>query len=354
MKLESFPTMSLANPYLPFHWTLHNAATKIVCGACSCSTLTMPVTRTGKGEPWPELRKLAVRQSAARRRINCANGTESSAKGSRGRDDRSMSLNGANTTLVVPGGMGLWQAISWCMRRPEEETPRARYPTIATADERQQAWVEDNRQKIEEATTALLAFHAEFPPGASVNSSGSFFECSEKSFNVLIYWNPTTITLDHDDFRYVVSEPQHVDAAHALRDWAAAVSYIHAHCDSRTAIQPLVITVRAVLLPDVLPGCAHPDEGPSAPHDAATLRLPIIHDVKEANGQGKYTVRYTLHGSRKRHEYMYARAYDWPAILRARHRYLTDHYDLKEVLDADGKVISSELGINSRHELERL
>ncbi|KAJ7672621.1 hypothetical protein DFH06DRAFT_1176959 [Mycena polygramma] len=288
MKLESFPTMSLANPYLPFHWTLHNAATKIVCGACSCSTLTMPVTRTGKGEPWPELRKLAVRQSAARRRINCANGTD-------------MSLNGFQQQLdtVVVHRMLRSEDLLEAQTRPH------------------------NRQKIEEATTALLA-STQFPPGASVNSSGSFFECSEKSFNVLIYWNPTTITLDHDDFRYVVSEPQHVDAAHALRDWAAAVSYIHAHCDSRTAIQPLVITVRAVLLPD------------------------------EANGQGKYTVRYTLHGSRKRHEYMYARAYDWPAILRARHRYLTDHYDLKEVLDADGKVISSELGINSRHELERL
>ncbi|KAJ6511288.1 hypothetical protein C8R47DRAFT_1064887 [Mycena vitilis] len=270
----------------------------------------MPVTRTGKAE------------TAARRRINCANGTESSAKGSRGRDDCSMSLNGleqqlgavvvhrmlrsedllkgANTTVVVPGGMGLWQAISWCMRRPEGEVLRLRYPAIPTADERQHTWVEDNRQKIEEDTTALLAFHAEFPPGASVNTSGSFFECSDKSFNVPVYRNPATITLDHDDFRYVVSEPHHVDAVHALRDWAAAVSYIKTHSDLRTPIQPLVVTVRAVLLPDVLPGCAHPNECPSALHDIATLP---IHDVNETNCQGMYKVRYTLYGSRKRQQF---------------------------------------------------
>jgi hypothetical protein len=163
-----------------------------------------------------------------------------------------------------------------------------------------------------------------------VDPSGSLFEKCDVSFYVPIYWTPSTIRREHEGFVYTVSSPQHVAALHAFRDWEPAFAYLQAHCDSRVAVEPMVFHVSATWNPDVFPGDRHPDSTDS-------VILPTWRAVAETD-KGKGRVRYTLYGWRKRQAY--GDAYDW----RARQRYFSEHYDLREVLDVEGRVVSSEHG----------
>jgi hypothetical protein len=255
------------------------------------------------------------------------------------------------------GSMGLWEAQYWCIRRPQEETLRALYPALSSEKKRLSAWVDDNRAKIREATTTFIAFHANklyvpsfstqfsihpltpSPPGASINPSGSLFACSDTSSHLPIYWDPAVIILQHEGFTYTVSAPSHVAELHAFRDWPRAFEYLQAHCDSRETVKPMVFTVPAAWHPDVFAGETHPDAVPDAPHDAAAF--PVWRDAKEASvGKGK--IRYTLYGWRKRD------AYTNGDTWRERQHYFAENYDLKEVLDTEGKVVGSERRTDSQ------
>jgi hypothetical protein len=94
---------------------------------------------------------------------------------------------------------------------------------------------------------------------------------------------------------------------------------------------------------DVFFGSRHPEEAleydrsdniPHHRHDAAAF--PTMDDVKKS-GEGMGKVRYTIFG---RNRAAYRRADGW----RAKNRYVGEHYDLKEILDPAGNVVSTEHG----------
>ncbi|KAJ6531288.1 hypothetical protein B0H19DRAFT_1273494 [Mycena capillaripes] len=188
-------------------------------------------------------------------------------------------------------GMSLWEAKYWCFGTPQEKTLRTQYPDLSE-DERKMAWIDDNHEKIREGTTAFIAFHADkFQPSASVDPSGSFFFAQRHVLSpVGLLGPPPIIGFNHEGFAYIVTSPSHVAALHAFRDWAPALEYLQAHCDS--------------LHPAVQAGAA-PDP----------VAFPTLRDAVEASG-------------------------GW----RKRQRYIAEHYDLKEVLDSEGNVVSSEQG----------
>ncbi|KAJ7625071.1 hypothetical protein DFH06DRAFT_1339847 [Mycena polygramma] len=232
--------------------------------------------------------------------------------------------------------MSLWEAHMWSNMSPEDDELRALFPTLAD-DKRKEAWVDRNRENIREGMKIFLAVHAdEFAPGVSIDPSGSLFGRSQEYLNIPVYWDPATITWEHEGFVYSVPTPQHVAALHATRTWPTALAYIQAHHDSRTAVGPMVFNVPAVWHPDVCPHETHPDAPPGAPHDANAF--PTWRDAQQAS-KGKGKVRYTLYGWRKDFDECLL---DW----RARQHYFSKHYDLKEVLDDDGRVVSSEHGMD--------
>ncbi|KAJ7756928.1 hypothetical protein B0H16DRAFT_1537430 [Mycena metata] len=223
--------------------------------------------------------------------------------------------------LTVSPNMRLDEAVQWCMHRPEAEELRVLYPNRTTEVERQQAWVEDNRDKIRAAITVFLPNLS----NASVDPSGSFFGITDASrhnpFSYLpVYWDPPTITHKHEGFTYYVSTPQHVAALHTFRDWQPAFAYLQEHCDYRIAWRPKVYTVSEIWHPDVFPGMFHPDEVKLYPEFIRTRQLPdelhdavlfpTMRDVKEA-GKGKGKVRYTLFGWSKQ---LAIGACDWRAV----------------------------------------
>ncbi|KAJ7756957.1 hypothetical protein B0H16DRAFT_1537541, partial [Mycena metata] len=243
--------------------------------------------------------------------------------------------------MVSTSGMSLTEAIEWVEQIPsrgDEVGPE------------QEAWLKDNDDIIQEA---ISVFRAHFFPGlredTSIERSGSLFSRIYTEYTPLLYSDPPTIAYRHQGFTYIVSDPDHVVALHAMRDLPAAITYLQLHADSRVADsnKPVVFTVPALWHPDVFPGSSHPDERnlyqidnedvPAAIHNADTF--PTMADVKKASdAQGLGTVRYTLYGLQKRN--MCASRANWCAMQ----HYFTEHYDLKEVLDSEGNVLNSEHG----------
>ncbi|KAJ6584594.1 hypothetical protein B0H19DRAFT_1058991 [Mycena capillaripes] len=193
------------------------------------------------------------------------------------------------------------------------------YPDLPTDRARMRAWAKGNEPSIREAMAVLIASKPErFRPGVSIDPTGStFVRCSPQEFHIPIYWNPDTIWCEHEEFAYIVSTPAHVAALHAIPDRASALAYLQAHFDARTLVSPMQMTV-----PD---GWDPVAEGTPAPTTASS--------------QGRARTRYTLTDWRKR-RVVRNRTQGIDALL----RYYQEHYDLKEVLDAEGNLVSCERG----------
>ncbi|KAJ6588385.1 hypothetical protein B0H19DRAFT_1248055 [Mycena capillaripes] len=220
-------------------------------------------------------------------------------------------------------GMSLKEATEWV--GPEPNYLEALYPDLSSHDERVQAWLEDNWEAIEEAVGVYIAspeFEDVDVPPASIgfDPSGSLFAECRHVGDVPVYWDPPTIEHDIDGYTYTVAAPQHVTTLHAFRDRAPALAYLQANYDSRTVVKPLVFVVHDGW---------HADVVGQWPKD----------------GKLKNMVRYTLYAWHKHEEYN--RQPDWIAC---RH-YFSEHYDLKEVVDPEGRVVSSELSTDC---LERM
>ncbi|KAJ7499620.1 hypothetical protein FB451DRAFT_1162086 [Mycena latifolia] len=186
--------------------------------------------------------------------------------------------------------------------------------------------MQGNRPWLEDSVEAYLQRHQdEFPPGTSVTHSGSLFAASQQLFGIHVYSNPARIVRDHEGVRYTVSAPVHVAALHAMRapDAEAALRYLIAHHDAQRRVPPLVATFRARWVPG---------------DDPRLSQEPL------EEGEGR--IRYTLHGWRKREAHQMTPEYH------ERVRYIFEHWDTKEVLDAEGNVLSSEQAPTYRPEIE--
>jgi hypothetical protein len=131
---------------------------------------------------------------------------------------------------------------------------------------------------------------------------------------VPVYWDPSIIIHDHEGTTYTVSSPQHIAVLHSMRDVprATALEYLRAHADSRTPVEPIVFTVHDGWQADVV-----------GQWPAEALK--------------KNRVRYTMYDWRKHEEY-----HSQPDWIACQH-YFSEQYDLKEVLDPEGNVLSSEV-----------
>ncbi|KAJ7675438.1 hypothetical protein B0H17DRAFT_130333 [Mycena rosella] len=78
------------------------------------------------------------------------------------------------------------------------------YPDLPTDRARMQAWAKANEDSIREAMTVYIAARPDrFPPGATIDKTGSFFGyCSSEEFHIPIYWKPSTIYYEIEDFAY--------------------------------------------------------------------------------------------------------------------------------------------------------
>jgi hypothetical protein len=106
-------------------------------------------------------------------------------------------------------------------------------------------------------------------------------------------------------------------------DRATALEYLRAHADSRTPVKPIVFTVHDGWQADVV------GQWP-------------------AEARKKNRVRYTLYDWRKHEEY-----HNYPDLIARRH-YFSEQYDLKEVLDPEGNVVSSEVATDYLQKMSRL
>ncbi|KAJ7785798.1 hypothetical protein B0H16DRAFT_1875932 [Mycena metata] len=208
----------------------------------------------------------------------------------------------------------------------------------------QEAWLNENDDSIQEALS-VLSYYAQTvsarPQNGSIEHSGSLFS-----------FDPPEILFRHQGFIYTVSNPQHVAVLHTIRDWNSALAYIRSHADSRVPDAPFVFTVPATWHPDVFPGASHPGERklydigprdplPAALHDADAY--PVFCDAKNASeAQGLGTVRYTLYGWQKRNAYISCQCDGWCTMQ----HYFAAHYDVKEILDSEGNVLSVESGVD--------
>ncbi|KAJ6480859.1 hypothetical protein C8R45DRAFT_1003922 [Mycena sanguinolenta] len=147
-----------------------------------------------------------------------------------------------------------------------------------------------------------------------------FCSCAPEQLPLPFYWNPTAIRYEHEGFVYIVATPEHVAALHAFRDLPAAIAYLQAHFDKREAEKPMHIEV--------------PEGWDLA---VESMRAPTW----EMLGSTPRT-RYTLSDWRKRGE---ARALRKSSGIAAMYRYGEENYDLKEVLDAQGNLLSCERGV---------
>ncbi|KAJ7161068.1 hypothetical protein C8R46DRAFT_359183 [Mycena filopes] len=269
--------------------------------------------------------------------------------------------------------MTLEEARDWQERRGGSEELRTLYPTIKTDRDRHEAWTRDNSEKLKESMGIYFAAHPFlFPNGATVEPSGSLFSSSQTysgSFN--LYWDNQAIVHDHKGhdhkgLRYIISSPEKVAALHAFRDRDAATAYIFANADSLVPWRPRSITVPETWFPGVWPMARNPWE--AALHDGLPLnvvrenydalpdelhdpvRFPLMSDVrKAAAAQGKdKQIRYTL--SEWRTLEGFNTIQDWCA----RQHYYAEHFDLKEVLDAQGRIVSSERGVCHEARISRL
>ncbi|KAJ7672619.1 hypothetical protein DFH06DRAFT_1320024 [Mycena polygramma] len=210
--------------------------------------------------------------------------------------------------------MNYEEAIDWVT--PEVDKLASLYPAFASDEEQIDAWVSGNWETIKEAVRVYIACAPGFedlgPVEMSFEPSGSLFGLCKHAGYVPVYWDPPTIQLDHEGSTYTVTTPRHVAALHALHDEATALAYLQKHHDSRTAVKPLVFLVHDGWRADVVG---------SWPADATKKNM----------------VRYTLYAWNKHQEY--DKQPDWVACR----RYFSEHYDMKEVVDPEGRVLSSEL-----------
>ncbi|KAJ6588298.1 hypothetical protein B0H19DRAFT_1057516 [Mycena capillaripes] len=196
--------------------------------------------------------------------------------------------------------MTVEEASAWLC--PDPNHLEAEYPTLALHNKQVQAWLGDNQESIEKAVVIFLVHDPCFKdvPSVSRTPSGSLFAMNRNMGYVQTYWDPPTIQCDHEGITYTVSTPEHVAALHTICDWPTALAYLQAHYDSRRAVKPLVFAVPDGWCADVVVGC--PKNGSKN---------------KEFDCQ--------------------------PNWIACQH-YFSEHYDLKEVLDPEGRVASSELG----------
>ncbi|KAJ7108660.1 hypothetical protein C8R44DRAFT_803296 [Mycena epipterygia] len=220
--------------------------------------------------------------------------------------------------------MSLAEAMPWVdpmSNYPDFELGlRDLYPDLPTDRKRMQAWAKANEDSIRDAMKVFLVARADrFEPGVTIDHTGSVFcSCSPQQFHIPIYWNPTTIRYEHEEFDYTMSTPEHVAALHAIPDRRAALTYLQAHFDERKPVRPIRATI-----PDGFDPVA---EG---------TPVPML-----GSSQGRAATRYTLVDWRKR---LVARAtLGTQGGIAAVLRYYEEHYDLKEVLDAQRNVVSCE------------
>jgi hypothetical protein len=121
-----------------------------------------------------------------------------------------------------------------------------------------------------------------------------------------------------------VTTPEKVEKLHAFRDGSAALEYLleEGHYDKREPVRPMHITV--------------PDGWDDTAIAAAGTPMPPL-----AWCEGKMQTRYTLTDWRKRQVVM--TMLEMQGIT-AVQKYYETNYDLKEVLDKDDNLVSSERG----------
>ncbi|KAJ7640831.1 hypothetical protein DFH06DRAFT_1215353 [Mycena polygramma] len=265
--------------------------------------------------------------------------------------------------------------------RPRADILRRLYPTLPS-HQHMQAWIADHKESFREAAAMYIAAHHEdFPPGTTVDPSGSIFG---HGYMDGCHYDPLRIVHKHQGFTYTVTDPVHVAALHAFRDpdaraatdsqqipekwdrpvYVAALAYILANYDSRVPWKPRVITVPDGWHPGVWRFCMHPEEQalhsppgaqgsdrvseiPAELHDP--VRFPLMSDVRAAaKAAGKHEqTRYTVFGWRKIKEM------DEDCDIFAKQRYLFEHFDLKQVLDEEKRVLSSEWAPDYQIETEK-
>ncbi|KAJ7186764.1 hypothetical protein C8R46DRAFT_279405 [Mycena filopes] len=253
----------------------------------------------------------------------------------------------------------------------------ALYPTLKS-HQRMEAWITDYNELFREAGAVYMAAHPEeFPPGASLDPSGSFF--SSCGMSGAYHYDPPQIVHRHQGFTYKVTTPVHVAALHAFRarepsdtivadpqndykqwlqqcnsrpSYVKALAYLFANYDSRVPWKPITLTVPEGWHLGVWPYVTHPDEQalyppppgfdrldqiPAGMHDP--VQFPVMSDVRAAaKAAGKHErTRYTLIGWRKMEEREQTCWDIWE-----KQRYMVEHFDLKQVFDKDKRVVSSE------------
>ncbi|KAJ7756966.1 hypothetical protein B0H16DRAFT_1721434 [Mycena metata] len=267
----------------------------------------------------------------------------------------------------------------WFLGMPAGDSLCASYPALKTDKARRRAWNDDNLALAREAMTVymeaypeelcvLTSFHPR-PASASTIPGSLFSHSTSYSCYLPVYWDPPKIQTRHEGFTYTVTNPFHVAPLHEFRDsglppfsfkelrqqrrarpsYIAAAAYLFANYDSRVAWAPLVMTVPEGWHPGVWRLNVHPEEREAlrsgAVHDP--VRFPVISDVTAAaHAAGKFeTTRYTIFGWRKLEE-------EYGMYWRAHQRYIMEHFDLKEVLDAEDRVLSSEWAADYQIETE--
>ncbi|KAJ7756958.1 hypothetical protein B0H16DRAFT_1721429 [Mycena metata] len=201
------------------------------------------------------------------------------------------------------------------------------YPELETEKARRKAWNDDNLALAKEAMTVYMTTYPE-------QLCSNLARHQRRAFWLLLQ-------LQH-------KEPR--QQTRARPSYIAAKAYLLANYDSRVPWAPYVMTVPAGWHPGVWYLEMHPEEWADlhsgAVHDP--VRFPLLSEVTAAaHAAGRYeTTRYTVFGWRKLEE---ERTYNWQASQ----RYVMEYFDLKEVLDAEGRVVSSEWAADYQIETER-
>ncbi|KAJ7506995.1 hypothetical protein B0H11DRAFT_1969754 [Mycena galericulata] len=220
--------------------------------------------------------------------------------------------------------MSLEEAVRWIFGGPLDPEFRSTSmdPDIrAVAEQKRRAWFDDNRATLREAMGVLIAARPDrFAPGATLDHTGSYF-CKYEDSVTPVYWNPAVVEHNHEGFWYYVSTPHRVAALHAISDEEPAVAYVLAHYDRRVPVEPLRLFVRRGW-------------------DAWNVRAAVVE--ASAHKEARPGVRYTLSDWRKLRA-LYDMTMRGDGLV-AVQRYYMAHYDLKEVLDEEGRVVSSERG----------
>ncbi|KAJ7028734.1 hypothetical protein C8F04DRAFT_1118517 [Mycena alexandri] len=233
--------------------------------------------------------------------------------------------------------MSEMEAVSRCFASPPSASKlESMCPNVTDHYAREAAWMDENTDEMKEAVMALITCRPDnlyvardddslispltlrrtpSEPGANVEEIGSFFFATHSGMRVPIYWNPTSIVRRHQGFVYTVTSPKHVAALHAFRDWDSALAYLLAnYANTREALKPTVYTV--------------------------PVGFGLDDPLSKLVGVEGPRIRYTLFGWQKQDEVW--RTNGFYGHL----RYYFEHYDLKEELDAEGRVVSRERGMS--------